>query len=148
MNRSTNRAPALRILSSAAVAGALALVALAGTAGADGPPRHGPPPEAFTACENKASGDACSVQLPDRTVSGTCDAPPGESRLACRPSGPPPGPPHGPPPEAFTACESKASGDACSVQLPDRTVNGACGTFPGESRLLCIPKDLPPPPDR
>lgn len=55
-----------------------------------------PPPlpaEAFTACESKAEGDACSVTMGDRTITGTCATHPKETKLHCRPSGPPPGPP-------------------------------------------------------
>ncbi len=54
------------------------------------------PSEAYTACEGKASGSTCSVQFGDRSLSGTCEAPPpnaSNKALACRPSGPPPGPP-------------------------------------------------------
>ena len=55
---------------------------------------HGPPPEAYTACESKASGDACTVTTPDgKALSGTCEKPPPDASntaLACRPSGPPP----------------------------------------------------------
>jgi hypothetical protein len=73
----------------------LGLVAVVSSARASvSAPPPGPPAEAFSACEGKASGDACTVQLRDRAVSGTCDTPPGESRLACRPNDmPPPGPP-------------------------------------------------------
>ena len=47
--------------------------------------------EALAACDGKAKGDACTVQIHDTTVNGVCDAPPNETRLGCRPSGPPPG---------------------------------------------------------
>jgi hypothetical protein len=127
---------------------ALALTAfpLAGSAVADPPtpPRpHAPPPEAFQACEGKVTGDPCTVHVHETDVGGTCAAPPGESRLACRPNHPPPPPP--PPPEAFTACEGKASGTACTVHLHEMDVSGTCGTLPGDARLVCVPKDLPPP---
>jgi hypothetical protein len=121
-----------------------AFVGLASNAIADGPPGpppgHKPPPEAFTACAGKASGDACSVHIHDHDVSGTCDAPPGETELACRPDRPPP-----PPQEAFSACDGKASGDACSVALRGGTLAGTCGTPPSETRLVCIPADAPAP---
>jgi hypothetical protein len=54
--------------------------------------------------------------------------------------------PH-PPPEALAACDGKESGDACSVALPDRTLNGTCLAPPGK-RLACIPEGAPPPPQR
>lgn len=56
---------------------------------------HGPPPEAIAACTDKAAGAACSVTFGDRTLTGTCAAPPDGGTLACRPDGPPPGPPPG-----------------------------------------------------
>jgi hypothetical protein len=77
----------LRILAGLAVATGLGVLAVAGTAVAQ---PHEPPPEAFAACDGKAKGDACSVQIHDETIAGTCDAPPEASHLACRPNGPPP----------------------------------------------------------
>ncbi|MFT3773352.1 MAG: hypothetical protein QM820_48855 [Minicystis sp.] len=142
MNRSLNRTTTLRIVTGLAAVGGLGILALAGSAGAQHPPHHAPPPEAFTACDGKAKGDACSVQIHDHTLQGTCDAPPNESRLACRPNHPPP--PHGPPPEAFTACDGKAKGDACSVQIHDHTLQGTCDAPPNESRLACRPNGPPP----
>lgn len=64
-----------------------------------GPPpqHHGPPPEAFTACESKAAGDACTVTFGSESIAGHCAAPPSgasESTLACRPDNMPN---HGPP---------------------------------------------------
>jgi hypothetical protein len=54
--------------------------------------------------------------------------------------------PQAPPPEAFTACESKAAGDACTVLLRDREVHGSCARERDGQRLFCLPTDLPPPP--
>lgn len=60
---------------------------------------RGPPPEAFTACEGKAAGDACTVTHDDQTLTGTCVAPPADApdaRIACRPDNMPEGGrPHG-----------------------------------------------------
>jgi hypothetical protein len=59
---------------------------------ADGPPA--PPPEAYAACESKAAGDACVVDIHGTEVKGVCAADPaGRAKLACRPSSPPPCPP-------------------------------------------------------
>ena len=61
--------------------GALLLLSATSISAAQQPPargeRPGPPAEAFTACENLASGDVCSVVLPNQTLSGTCGAPRG-----------------------------------------------------------------------
>lgn len=60
--------------------------------------RRGPPPEAFTACENKAQNDVCNVETPHGSLKGTCGSPRQETRLVCIPDdhkkhgGPPPRP--------------------------------------------------------
>jgi hypothetical protein len=90
MNRSTNRTLGLRLLGTTVLAGGLGLLVLAGRASADEPPAHPhrPPPAAYTACDGKASGDACTVQFHDKTVSGTCDTFPGDSSLSCKRAAP------------------------------------------------------------
>ena len=134
---------------------ALGLVALAGIARAESPPppppHHGPPPEAIEACKGLAVGDVCAVTFGGNTHDGTCTrGPDGKGVLACLPKDMPPPPPHGhrgPPPEAFAACKKLSAGDACTVKLPDRTVEGICRNGPdGKGELACAPKDMPPPP--
>ncbi len=66
------------------------LLAVAVAAEADPP---APPAEAYTACDSKAEGDACTVTIHEHTITGTCATLPKETKLHCRPSGPPPGPP-------------------------------------------------------
>lgn len=126
----------------------------ASPAGSAHPHPHGPPPEAFTACESKAVGDACQVAFGGNAVEGHCASPPpggSDTRAACRPDNLPDhagghgghrGPP-GPPPEGvFTACAGKASDDACTVTLGDHTFSGTCQAPPPgvqESRLGCMP---------
>jgi hypothetical protein len=71
-----------------------ATVALAGAAArADGPPPL--PPEAYSACASKSAGDACVVQLRDRTLAGMCAADRTDGRLFCRLESPPEPPPMG-----------------------------------------------------
>lgn len=57
------------------------------------------------------------------------------------------GPPS-PPPEALAACEDRDDGDACSVRLGGRVVEGTCMAPPGRE-LACMPErgSMPPPPD-
>lgn len=61
----------------------------------DRPPPRTPPAEAFAACEGKSAGTACTVTFGDRSLTGTCLAPPpdvSDTRLFCappRPEGPP-----------------------------------------------------------
>lgn len=51
---------------------------------------HGPPPEAYTACEGKAAGDTAEFVSPrGDTVTGTCVE--DGDRLVLRPDNPPPG---------------------------------------------------------
>jgi hypothetical protein len=67
------------------------LTSTTGKASAEGPPPL--PPEAYAACDSKREGDACSVQIRDREIQGTCTSGDTTGKLFCRPSGPPP--PHG-----------------------------------------------------
>ncbi len=49
---------------------------------------HGPPPEAYTACEGKSAGDTAEFVSPrGDTVTGTCEA--ADDRLVLRPDNPP-----------------------------------------------------------
>jgi hypothetical protein len=59
------------------------------------------------------------------------------------------GPPHHQPPQqAFDACKSKASGDACTVTFGDKTVDGTCKAHPeGATTLACHPAHMGPPPE-
>ena len=51
---------------------------------------HGPPAEAYTACEGKSAGDTAEFVSPrGDTVTGTCEA--DGDRLVLRPDNPPPG---------------------------------------------------------
>lgn len=51
---------------------------------------HGPPPEAYTACEDKSEGDEAEFVSPrGDTVTGTCELE--GDRLVLRPDNPPPG---------------------------------------------------------
>lgn len=54
-------------------------------------------------------------------------------------------PPREPPSEAFQACQGKAEGDACTVQLPDLTLDGKC-VLSHDNRVFCRPTQMPPPP--
>lgn len=55
---------------------------------------HGPPKVALEACADKREGDACTVALPDREISGSCVQGLDEV-LFCMPDEPPPPPPGG-----------------------------------------------------
>jgi hypothetical protein len=85
MNEPRRTTKVTKVGASLAVLGVM-LVA-ASNASADPPPI---PQEAFTACEGKAAGDACSVTFHEHTIEGTCAARPEGGALFCRPSGPPP----------------------------------------------------------
>ncbi|MBL8102850.1 MAG: glycosyltransferase family 39 protein [Anaerolineales bacterium] len=49
-------------------------------------PRQGPPQQALDACANLTQGAACSFNLSNRAVDGTCIAPPNLDQLACAPT--------------------------------------------------------------
>jgi hypothetical protein len=93
MNHRTRRSVASLVLSSLLLASAFAAADPPPNGGPPG--RRGPPQAAFDACANQTEGAVCTVQLPDRTLQGTCATFP-ERGLACRPAGMPPG--GGPPP--------------------------------------------------
>ena len=108
------------------------LLLLGITLGAQAQPPHRPPPEAYEACADARTGDACEVTLGERTLSGTCETD-RDDGLVCRPEPPPP------PREAFDACEDASEGDACEVTMGERTIQGVCEAH-GGSELFCHPE--------
>jgi hypothetical protein len=122
-----------------------------GSEGAEAPPprHHGPPKEAFAACEGKAVEAMCTVAMGSDNIEGVCRKGPGEeSVLVCVPTDfrPPPRH-HGPPKEAFAACEGKAVEAVCTVAMGPDGIEGICRKGPGEeSVLVCVPTNFRPPP--
>lgn len=57
--------------------------------------RHPIPEEAIAACEGADEGSECAVELPERTLEGTCHEGPDGQAIACAPPLPPPGRPPG-----------------------------------------------------
>jgi len=52
----------------------------------------------------------------------------------------------GPPPEAFAACKNKSEKDACPITTPEGdSIEGTCMLTPKRDKLVCVPKDGPPP---
>ncbi len=46
-----------------------------------------PPEEAYAACRGRSGGSSCTVTFPERTLAGSCVAPPnGDGGLACLPA--------------------------------------------------------------
>lgn len=115
-----------------AVSGACTTVPELGDALLCIPQPHVPP--AVTACEGKASGDACSFEHDGATIDGQCLTPPGRTGLLCVPQRliPP----------SVAACGDRSAGDACSFVRDDRTIDGNCAAIPGHDLLICVP---PPP---
>lgn len=116
--------------------------------------QHGPPPEAFTACEGKSAGDVAEFVSPHGdTVMGTCEQQ--DDRLVLRPDNSRRNSAgnnrssqnagrrqHGPPPEAYAACEGKILGDTAEFVSPrGDTVTGTCKQQ--DNRLVLRP-DNPP----
>lgn len=55
-------------------------------------------------------------------------------------------PPRHPPKAAFDACAKAQRGDACTVTLRDRTIDGTCEAFAETPALACRPLRPPGPP--
>ncbi len=104
------------------------------------PPGRRPPQEAFAACEGREVGSACTVELHDRTIEGTCREGRDGDGLFCMPRRPEP------PKEAFNACKSTQEGDACHLTLGDKIVDGTCRKPPDRSELACAPNGFRGPP--
>jgi hypothetical protein len=79
-----------------------------------------------------------SFLVPSLAVIALYAAPLASPALA---DGPPPLPP-----EAYAACESKAEGDACTVQFHGGEVHGQCAPDREGKGLFCRPDRMPPPP--
>ncbi len=92
--------------------------------------RHGPPPEAYTACEGKAEGSAAQFTDPKgEVVSGKCEI--ADGKLVLRPDHPKGGGSRdgrqGPPPEAYQACEGKKAGAVSQLTDPrGEVLKGVC----------------------
>lgn len=93
---------------------------------------QGPPPEAYTACEDKNAGDKAEFVNPrGDTVTGTCEME--GDRLVLRPEKPP---------EAYTACEDKNAGDKAEFVSPrGDKVTGTCEEEDGQ--LVLRPDNQP-----
>ncbi|NWF63703.1 MAG: DUF1566 domain-containing protein, partial [Chloroflexi bacterium] len=50
-----------------------------------------------------------------------------------------------PPQEAIAACAGLSQGASCSINTPNGTVSGTCGTPPNSSQLARMPAGAPPP---
>jgi len=118
--------------------------------------RRGPPPEAYTACENKSEGEAAQFEnRQGEVLSGSCEIVGGENagKLVLRPNyregqqsnkqqsnnQQNKGKRRGPPQEAFTACEGKTVG--ASSQFESRrgeTLKGTCEEAKRDSNLLVL----------
>jgi len=110
----------------------------------DSPQRHKRrlPPEAFEACDGKAEGDICSVELPRGTVEGKCRWHRRSNKLVCAPSH------HSKHRRklmkmTIAACEGKAQGDMCSFDLAQRTIDGTCKKHPRFDKTFCAPNHRP-----
>lgn len=107
--------------------------------------RHGPPPEAYEACEGKTAGDTAEVVTPNGdTITGTCEEE-GDT-LVLKPDniqGGPGGKHHAPPAEAIEACDGKNAGDTAEF-VNDRgdTITGTCEQH--GDQLVLRPDNQPP----
>ncbi len=104
-------------------------------------PPHGPPPEAYKACEGKMAGSEAELVNPKgEKVAGLCQND-GSGKIVLRPDHPPGGC-HEPPPEAYQACVGKIVGNAAQFTGPKgEAIQGTCETE-GE-RLVLRPRHPP-----
>ena len=91
--------------------------------------KHGPPPEAFTACEGKQTGESSKfTDHRGETLIGTCERE-GE-RLVLRPErnrGQAGDRHQGPPAEAYAACQGRKAGESSKFVDPrGETLTGLC----------------------
>lgn len=110
---------------------------------------HGPPPEAYTACDQKNAGDAAEFVSPrGDVVTGICEKE--GDLLVLRPYNSKSGSPEmknrgthkGPPPEAYTACDQKSAGDR--GQFISSRGEPIAGTCEYEGNRLVLRPDNPP----
>ncbi len=104
--------------------------------------RRGPPPEAYSICEDKNAGD--SVQLENRRgelMTGTCED--HDGKLALRPERKQSSNQQrrSPPPEAYTACEGKTAGD--TAQFENRRGEMLTGRCEENNGKLVLRPDRP-----
>ena len=91
---------------------------------------HGPPPEAYKACEGKSVGGKAEFVNPrGETVTGVCQND-GSGKIVLRPDHPPGGQAgehQGPPQEAYQACVGKTAGNAAQFAGPKgEIIQGTC----------------------
>lgn len=101
--------------------------------------RRGPPPEAFTACEGKQSGDTSQFQNQrGKTLTGTCEMVGGKhaGELVLRPNKQQDNKRRGPPQEAYSACEGKTAGE--SSQFESRRGEMRTGTCENANGKLVL----------
>jgi len=95
--------------------------------------RRGPPPEAYSVCENMSAGEEAQFVSPrGHTISGVCED--NNGTLVLRPDNKTAeGKRRSPPLEAYRACEGKSAGD--EAQFEDRrgeTLTGSCEEVNGK----------------
>ncbi len=91
------------------------------------------------ACNGKAAGDTCTLNMRNQSIDGTCTdqngnltCMPNNSSLVQRPGGFPGGG------VAFIqACSGKTAGDACTLMMRNQSIDGTCTSRNGN--LTCTP---------
>jgi hypothetical protein len=110
----------------------------AGEVAPQGGQHHGPPPEAYTACEGKTEGSTAQITGRDgETITGICRI--ADGKLVLRPDrgkGNPVEGRQGPPPEAYAACTGKKTGSISQFIDPrGETLKGTCEEEDGKMVL-------------
>jgi len=99
--------------------------------------RRGPPPEAFTVCEGKSSGDTAQLETRNgKTLAGICEELGGMNagKLVLRPNRKgQDGKRRTPPQEAFAACTDKDEGDTSQFEnRKGKILKGTCENANGQ----------------
>jgi predicted small secreted protein len=106
-----------------------------------GGPRGGMGAQFIDACSGKAAGDACTLNLRNQSVEGTCSDRNGN--ISCAPNNASlmqgPGIPGGRNEAFIQACSGKGAGDLCTVTMRNQTLDGTCADRSGN--ISCVPNN-------
>jgi hypothetical protein len=105
-------------------------------------PREGMGTQFIDACSGKAAGDACTINLRNQSIDGTCSDRNGN--ISCAPNNASlmqgPGIPGGRNEAFIQACSGKAAGDLCTVNMRNQSMDGKCADRSGN--ITCVPNNM------
>ena len=92
------------------------------------------------ACNDKAAGDLCTLNMRNQSIDGTCTD--SNGNITCMPNNSslmqrPAGVPGGSGGAFIQACSGKTAGDACTLTMRNQSIDGTCTSRNGN--LTCAP---------